>query len=144
MTKLHEVPSDVPDNGNEDDAAPASPFAALREEAPKTITRRATKAPAKEPTMAGLRRVLGDSVLDVFPPELRDAVDRAYVIWQTNPDSYLPTPFDTEQDKLDSLVVMRAYAECAPKGPYTIRTISDDDPKLLVWRAQNRRGSSAE
>jgi hypothetical protein len=91
--------------------------------------------------MSALRRILGDGVLDIFPTALMDAVDRAYAIWQENPDSYLPTSFDSEQDKADSLTVMRAYCECAPKGPWTIRTLSQDDPCLLMWRVQTRRGS---
>ncbi len=132
MTKLIDV-SDTMEN------SPHNPFTALAGEAPHTVTRKAAGVVRNEPTMAGLRRVLGDGVLAIFPQELMDAVDRAYVIWKENPDVYLPTPFDTEQDRADSLTVMRAYAECAPKGPYTIRTLSDPNPLLLIWRAQNRR-----
>jgi hypothetical protein len=89
--------------------------------------------------MRGLRRILGDSVLDVFPEALIASVDKCYTFWQEHPDSYIVTMFDTEQDMADSLVVMRAYAECADGGGYTIRTVADENPLKLVWRAQNRR-----
>jgi hypothetical protein len=122
------------------DDEPSDRFAHLATVGEKQITHERAVAKKAEPVMAGLVRILGVTVLDIFPQALRDAVDKSYDIWMANPDVYLPTPFDTEQDKLDSLHVMRAYAECSPKGPYTIRTVKDDDPCLLVWRAQTRRG----
>ena|SRR5713226_1432982 len=116
-------------------------FRALGADPAKMVTAKRAVAAKVEPVMAGLRRILGDEVLDIFPRPLMEAVDRSYQIWLANPDSYLPTQFDTEQEKKDSLHVMRAYAECAPDGPYTIRTLSDENPALLIWRAQTRRGS---
>lgn len=105
------------------------------------VAARARKAAEKrEPTMRGLRRILGDVVLDVFPEELINAVDTGYKVWVDNPDSYIPTEFASEQDKNDSLHVMRAYAECAGEHGYTIRVLADPDPLLLLWRVTNRRG----
>lgn len=89
--------------------------------------------------MRSLRRILGDAIMDVFPDGLVTAVDDAYKFWLATPDSYLITDFDSEQDKQDSLTVMRAYADCADDGGYTIRTLADEDPRRLVWRAQTRR-----
>jgi len=103
---------------------------------------RAQKADKVEPTMAGLRRILGDSVLDIFPVELRNAVDAAYKHWSDHPDSYLETPFDTADECNDALTLMRAYCECAPAGPWTLRTIDPDIRPVLHWRVQNRRGSA--
>ena|SRR6266851_4617544 len=122
------------------DDEPEDRFGHLGAVEAKSMPKPVRTAVKTEATMAGLRRILGDQVLDVFPQALADAVDRAYRIWKDNPDSYLPTPFDTPQDKADSLFVMRAYAECSPHGPYTIRTLQDPDECLLVWRAQTRRG----
>jgi len=96
-------------------------------------------APSKEAQMAALRRLFGDVVLSIFPDSLRRSVDDSYKFWMENPDSYLITDFDSEQDKLDSLTAMLAYAECADNGGYTIRTLADDIPERLVWRAQTRR-----
>jgi hypothetical protein len=109
---------------------------------PEELVRAREKKAAekREPVMRGLRRILGDSVLDIFPQPLMASVDAAYKVWLANPDSYIPTKFDTEQSKLDALHVMRAYAECADDGGYTIRSLADPDPCMLIWRAQNRRG----
>jgi hypothetical protein len=104
------------------------------------VTRTGAKAPI-EPQMAALVRILGDEVLDIFPEPMRDAVDTAYTFWQTHPDSYLDTEFGSKQERDDVLIVLRAYAEAAPGGPYTIRTVQDENPAMLCWRAQNRRGS---
>lgn len=89
--------------------------------------------------MRALRRILGDVVLEVFPADLRKAVDDAYGFWQATPDSYLITDFEDEKEKDDALLVMRAYAECADNGGYTIRTLVDPDPCKLVWRAQTKQ-----
>lgn len=110
-----------------------------------TQTRQVVKGqkvtPKREPQMAALRRILGNNVLDVFPLGIIQAVDSSYKFWLENPDSFLDTPFETEAEKNDALLVMRAYAECADGGGYSIRTVKMDDPCLLSWRAQNRRGS---
>jgi hypothetical protein len=98
---------------------------------------------AKPPMMQELCRILGkDRVLSIFPDGLMESVDYAYTFWMNNPDSYIDVAFETEEELADVVTVMRAYAECAPKGPYTIRTVATDDPKVLAWRAQNRRGRS--
>jgi hypothetical protein len=104
------------------------------------VTRTGAKAPI-EPQMAALVRILGDEVLDIFPDPMRDAVDTAYTFWQAHADSYLDTEFGSKQERDDVLTVLRAYAEAAPGGPYTIRTVQDENPAMLCWRAQNRRGS---
>jgi hypothetical protein len=90
-------------------------------------------------TMQTLVKTFGDSFIECFPQEFRDAVDEAYEFWRENPDSYLPFEAETIEQKEEMLVCMRAYAECAPNGPYTIRTIADPNPLLLVWRAQDKR-----
>lgn len=116
-----------------------SPAKALEASQTFTPQKSAKAVQVSEPVTRALRRILGDSVLDIFPSGLVEAVDNAYEFWMKTPDSYLITNFDTEQDKLDSLIIMRAYADCADDGGYTIRTLADDDPRRLVWRAQTRR-----
>lgn len=116
-------------------------FPALESGQVRKVEKKAQVSQKREPQMAALRRILGDGVLGVFPLGIMQAVDRSYQFWRDNPDSFLDTPFDTEQEKADALTVMRAYAECAPNGPYTIRTVTVDDPLVLSWRAQNRRGA---
>lgn len=95
-----------------------------------------------EPTIHALRRILGTVVKDIFPEEFADAVEAGYRFWEANPSSYLDTLFDSAQERDDSLICMRAYAEIAgPNGDgYTIATRSHDNPAMLVWRAQTRRG----
>lgn len=119
----------------------ASPFGKLviSDEHATTVAADREAAEKKEPQMAALRRIFGDGVLDIFPKELREAVDNCYKFWQEHPDSYINTPFDTADELRDSLIAMRAYAECADNGGYTIRTLAKPDPALLTWRAQNRR-----
>jgi hypothetical protein len=107
----------------------------------RTIEKGQKVALKREPQMAALRRILGNNVLDVFPLDLIRAVDASYRFWLENPDSFLDTPFETVEEKEDALLIMRAYAECADDGGYSIRTVKTDDPCLLSWRAQNRRGS---
>lgn len=96
--------------------------------------------------MTALTRILGDHVRDIFPEEFREAVTKSYTFWREHPDSYLDTLFDTAQERDDTLTVLRAYAECAPDGPWSIRTQSNNDPKMLCWRVQNRfrRNTSSE
>lgn len=127
-------------------AVPAPParnlFSVLAAE-PQIVTPETAAAakPKTEPTMLGLRRILGDSVLNIFPKALRDAVDASYKFWEMTPDSYIGTTYDSAEDLADSLFVMRAYAEAADNGGYTIRTTASGDPCVLQWRAQTRRGS---
>lgn len=116
-------------------------FPALETGQVRRVEKKAAVSQKREPQMAALRRILGDGVLGIFPDGIIQAVDRSYQFWQANPDSFLDTPFETVQEKEDALTVMRAYAECAPTGPYTIRTVAMEDPRVLSWRAQNRRGS---
>lgn len=112
------------------------PLGASQAFTPEKVTRVPVKT---EPVMRMLRRIFGDVVLDIFPAAFRQAVNDSYRHWVENPDSFLITDFDTEQDKLDSLAAMRAYSECADDGGYSIRTLADKDPCRLVWRAQTRR-----
>lgn len=112
---------------------------AIAEENVTTVEKERTATEPREAQMAALRRIFGDGVLEIFPKELREAVDNCYAFWQAHPDSYINTMFDTPDELRDSLIAMRAYAECADGGGYTIRTLSKPDPCLLTWRAQNRR-----
>ncbi len=109
---------------------------AIQVDRSQTTTRKGGPKKVNEPTMRALRRILGDSVLDVFPEDLIKAVDSAYDFWRNTPDSYLITDFGSETEKADALAVMRAYSECAGDKGYTIRVLADDDPRRLVWRAQ--------
>jgi len=110
----------------------------------KTFTppRKTQKQETKEPQMRALRRILGDSVLEIIPEGVRSAVDASYKFWQEHPDSYQDTPMDSAQEREDALLVMRAYAEMAGDDGYTIRTVNDEDPAKFYWRAQNRRTAS--
>jgi hypothetical protein len=116
-------------------------FTALEASQVRQIVKGEKVSLKKEPQMRALRRILGHNVLDVFPLGIIQAVDASYKFWLENPDSFLDTPFESEAEKDDALLVMRAYAECADDGGYSIRTVKTDDPCLLSWRAQNRRGS---
>jgi hypothetical protein len=125
-------------------SADTSPFGKLASGKPRK-PEAGTKAAAKPPQMAELARILGSElVLSIFPQGLMEAVDYGYTFWLEHPDSYIDVAYDTVQERNDVEVVMRAYAECAPKGPYTIRTVQTDVPEVLSWRAQNRRGAKAE
>lgn len=128
-------------NENEQSGATVLAFGrlAIAEENVTTVAKEKTASEPREAQMAALRRIFGDGVLEIFPKELREAVDNCYAFWQANPDSYINTQFDTADELRDSLIAMRAYAECADNGGYTIRTLSKEDPTLLTWRAQNRR-----
>lgn len=112
----------------------------------RDVKKVAAKSQSKEPQMAALTRILGDHVRDIFPEEFREAVTKSYTFWREHPDSYLDTLFDTAQERDDTLTVLRAYAECAPDGPWSIRTQANDNPKMLCWRVQNRfrRNTSSE
>lgn len=102
-------------------------------------TRKTTDTP-HETVLQALRRILGDSVLEVIPTDVQEAVEAAYEFWSQHSDSYLVTPFDDQTGRDDALAVMKAYAEIAPMGPYTIRVDKDSEPHVLHWRAQTRQG----
>lgn len=119
----------------------APSFAALAASEAVDAPKRKVAAGPVEPQMRGLVRILGDQVLDIFPPVLRDVVDELYRFHQEHPDSYQKTRFDSAEERDNTLAVIRAYGDCAPNGPYTIRTLADNDPRMLVWRPQDRRGS---
>lgn len=89
--------------------------------------------------MRKLRRILGDDVLNIIPITVRYAVDTVYKFSKINPEAFQYTPFDSEQDKLDSLDTMRAYAEMAGDNGYTIYVQADQDPSLLIWKVSERR-----
>jgi hypothetical protein len=93
-----------------------------------------------ETALQSLQRILGDAVLEVIPEDVREAVEAAYKFWEEHSDSYLITPFDDEVGRNDALTVMKAYAEIAPNGPYTIRVDRNSEPHVLHWRAQTRQG----
>lgn len=101
-------------------------------------SRRAAK-PSNEPQMRALRRILGDVVMEIFPPDLMKSVDAVHARWLTHPDEYHEADFDSIEDMNNALVVMRAYAECADNGGYTIRTVDPEKWPVLTWRAQKRR-----
>lgn len=106
--------------------------------------RQVTASEKKEPQMRALRRILGDQVMDIFPIGFVNSVEKAYLHWQQHPDSFLVSEFDSQQERDDSLTVMRAYAECAGDKGYTIRTERDTPPKVLHWRVQTRRGTKQD
>jgi hypothetical protein len=97
-----------------------------------------------ETVLQQLRRILGEPVLELIPKDVQEAVEAAYIFWKEHSDSYLITPFDDQQGRDDALAVMKAYAEIAPNGPYTIRTDKDSEPEVLLWRAQTRQGRKTE
>jgi hypothetical protein len=132
-------------NKNESGAALAAvevePRRPLAVDTEKTVTkRRRTSSGATETSLQLLARLFGLPVVEVIPLDVREAVEASYEFWKAHPDSYLVTEFDAEQDKLDALGVMKAYAEIAPGGPYTIRVDWDSLPSVLHWRAQTRQG----
>ena len=139
MTKIE---SEIPSGADEIRTV----YAALTDKEPGTVTR--AKRPVKkvEPAFQALRRILGDSVLEIFPIQLRQAVDQSYMVWQQNPDTYLVTEFDTVEEMDDALFLMRAYAQIAGEKGYSIRTVDPDAAPELHWRAQTRfkRGTVEE
>lgn len=106
-------------------------------------TSRRTTGP-RETVLQGLVRILGSEVRDIIPTDVQEAVEAAYTFWNEHSDSYLVTRFDSEADKLDAVIVMKAYAEIAPNGPYTIRVDHDSPAKVLHWRAQTRQGRNTD
>ena len=104
----------------------------------RKVNRKAQAADA-ETSLQLLKRLFGDDVYDVFPPDLMSAVDDAYKFWRDNPNSYLATRFEDMTSLRDAEKLMRAYSEVAGEEGYTIRTVGSDDPLVLVWRAQTRR-----
>ena len=122
---------------------PLEPFKDLFDDAKilEKEQRTAARYAKKEPTMRALRRILGDGVLAIFPPDLMTSVDKAFRHWQEHPDSFLVTPFDTEQERDDTLLVLRAYAECAGEDGYTVYTEAAPEANVLHWRVQTRKGT---
>ena len=137
MAKSDEVLTSVPDT-----TPPAVPE--IRVDETRSVTKkRAREVSQSETVLQALMRILGDAVLDVIPEGVRGAVDAAYKFWQTHPDSFLVTDFDSQQSRDDALTVMKAYAEIAPEGPWTIRVDHDSAEHVLHWRAQTRQGRKA-
>ena len=114
-------------------------FSEMIQKSERRQINRAAQKDTRETSLQLLRRLFGEDVYDLFPDDLMSAVDDAYKFWQDNPNSYLVTPFEDMQSLRDAEALMRAYAEIAPGGGYTIRTVGSDDPLHLTWRAQTRR-----
>jgi hypothetical protein len=126
------------------DAKPTSrPLIAVDTEKVHKRTAKRTDTP-HETVLQQLRRILGERVLELIPEDVQEAVEAAYKFWSEHSDSYLITPFDDQQGRDDALAVMKAYAEIAPKGPYTIRVDRDSEPHVLLWRAQTRQGKKTD
>lgn len=117
------------------------PFGTTVERHPNPDTPDKIKAKYREPVIHLLRRMLGEDVVNIFPTHFQQAVENGYQFWRMHPDSFLDTLFDSEQEKDDTLAVMRAYSEIAGADGegYTILTKAHDDPAMLSWRAQTRR-----
>lgn len=111
--------------------------------AQSVVKRKKTTTGPTETSLQALVRILGPDVIDVIPEDVQNAVRIAYKFWQEHPDSYLVTEFPDEASKRDALAVMKAFAEIAPEGPYTIRVDWDSEPNVLHWRAQTRQGRKA-
>lgn len=94
-----------------------------------------------EPQMRALRRIFGDSVLEIIPKDIRDAVDMVHAYNKIEKDTFQVTPFDTAEDRDNALLSMRAYAEMAGDKGYTIYTKDDVNPAQLVWKVTDRRGT---
>lgn len=109
----------------------------------RTIQRVPDKAPKRvpttEPQMRSLRRILGDSVLDIIPFDVREAVDAVHAFGKANPEAFQYTPFESAEEKESALTIMRAYAEMAGEKGYTVYSQADEDPALLVWKVTDRR-----
>ena len=99
---------------------------------------------AAEPQMRALRRILGDTVLDLFPQAVMDTIDALIEIHAADTSAYAEAAFDTEQDRDDCLTLMRAYAECADQERLSIRQDKDTDATALRFRVVVRKDSQAE
>jgi hypothetical protein len=97
-----------------------------------------------EPTMRALRRILGDDVLDIFPEGLTETVDDFYAVHSENEAKWDEVELDTQQERDDTLALMRAYAECAGEKGYTIRQDRTTAPSVLRFRVTDRRGSKSD
>jgi hypothetical protein len=117
------------------------PFGKTSPRHPSTTIRETAESQWREPQIHLLYRVLGESVVDIFPEVFVKSVEAGYLFWVNNPSSYLETLFEDELERDDTLAIMRAYAEIAGEDHegYTIATRSHEDPAMLVWRAQTRR-----
>lgn len=107
----------------------------------RKVAKAALSKGPQEPPVRKLFRLLNLKAEDIFDSALIDAVDKSFQFYQTHPDSYLDTQFESEQEALECEFLLRCVADVAPNGPYTIRTVKTDDPSLLSWRAQPKRGS---
>jgi hypothetical protein len=99
--------------------------------------------PKAEPLMRSLRRIYGDSVLEIIPQDVRDAVDMVFAYGQIEKDTFQVTDFDTPEDRNNALISMRAYAEMAGDVGYTVYTKDSENAAQLVWKVTARRGSNA-
>lgn len=114
----------------------AAKFTARQE----TITKEKKKARVKPPetSLQVLHRLFGDEVYSLFPDALMESVDKMYAFCKESMDAYQVTEFDSEEDKHNSLALIRAYAEIAPDGGYTIRVDWDAPENVLQWRVIDR------
>lgn len=91
-----------------------------------------------EPRMRALRRILGDDVLDIFPEGFIDTIDGYYIAHSAKEDLWSEVVLDSPEELRDTLILMRAYAECADGNGYTVRQDRDTDPTLLRFRVVPR------
>jgi ferredoxin-NADP reductase len=114
---------------------------ALFQDRQETVTKR-KKAAAQtrnETSLQLLFRLFGTDIYDCFPESLMESAEKMREWSKEHVDAYVITKFETEQDKLNSLGLLRAYGEIAPDGGYTVRVDWDSAPNVLHWKITTRR-----
>jgi hypothetical protein len=124
----------------------AESLASKLEDTEEYVKPRATPAGSAkvEPTMRALRRIIGDTVLEIFPEGFPEMVDNFYNIHTANPDKWDIVELGDEDERDDLLKLMRAYAECAGDKGYTVRQDRTADPSVLRFRVTVRRGTKED
>jgi hypothetical protein len=97
-----------------------------------------------EPTMRAMRRILGDSVLDIFPAGIAKNVDELFDICSEDTEFWAEIQCESVTERNDLLALMRAYAECAGEKGYTIRQDRTAPAHVLRTRVIPRKGSGKD
>jgi hypothetical protein len=118
----------------------------LKAQKHKTVEKRKAAAQTKETTLQLLLRLFGDSIRGIFPKEIGEAVEAAFEHYKTHPDSFLVTEWGSEQEKIDTLAILRAWCEIAPGDRLSVHVDWDSEPEVLHWRVQpfKARGRAAQ
>ena len=132
-TQTRPVPSDILEDND-------SPLGALR--AVKKPLKTVRAAQKVEPSMRKYCRIMETDPAELFPDGFTDLVDQLFAAHTADPEGWAEAEYESEQERDDSLDLLRLYAECAGEKGYTIRVDYDTDPTVARFRVTTRRGSA--